>query len=219
MSYIAYPSAATSSPPVQSPTNADAGGGASRSDAFGEYATYRRVIRTVLCGTLFAVPLCAAIPLSPLLKLSQTQENKKSIVPRMMSDFFYVNFIASAATYWALVEPRIPNPKAKEGFVPYLGPITAEIPATGCLVASHLFYPGLWAIVNEPTWTLRRQEFVRLNVKCFFAFGPVHVPAILALGAAVGAVLYPFKFMKLRAQHRHQEQQQQQQQKQQNLTE
>ncbi|AYU81052.1 hypothetical protein conserved [Leishmania donovani] len=195
MSYIPYPSAASRCTTTQ--TSGDA-----RGDAFGEYATYRRVIRTVLCGVLFATPLCAAAPMSPLLKLSQTQENKKSIIPRMMSDFFYVNFLASTAAYWVLVEPFIPNPRAKEGFVPYLGPVTAEIPAVSCLFVSHLFYPGLWAIVNEPTWKLRRREFVRLNAKCFVAFGPVHVPAAVGLGMAVGVVLYPFKYMKLRAQRR-----------------
>ncbi|KAG5473237.1 hypothetical protein CUR178_03157 [Leishmania enriettii] len=195
MPYIAYPSAVSWWSTTRASSDA-------REDAFGQYATYRRVIRTLLCGILFATPLCAAIPLSPLLKLSQTQENKRSIIPRMMSDFFYVNFFASATAYWMLVEPFIPNRKAKEGFVPYLGPVTAEIPAVSCLLISHLFYPGLWAIVNEPTWQLRRREFVRLNVKCFVAFGPVHVPAAVGLGAAVGVVLYPFKYMKLRAQRR-----------------
>ncbi|CAG9578487.1 conserved hypothetical protein [Leishmania major strain Friedlin] len=195
MSYIPYPSAVSRYTTTQS-------SGVTRGDAFGEYATYRRVIRTVLCGILFAIPLCAAAPMSPLLKLSQTQENKKSIIPRMMSDFFYVNFLASTAAYWVLVEPFISNPRAKEGFMPYLGPVTAEVPAVSCLFASHLFYPGLWAIVNEPTWKLRRHEFVRLNVKCFVAFGPVHVPAAVGVGAAVGVALYPFKYMKLRAQRR-----------------
>ncbi|KAG5472470.1 hypothetical protein LSCM1_03869 [Leishmania martiniquensis] len=193
MPYIEYSLTATRS------TTARASGHA-RGDAFGEYATYRRVIRTVLCGVLFATPLCVAIPMSPLLKLSQTQENKRAIIPRMMSDFFYVNFFASATAYWILVEPLIPNPRAKEGFVPYLGPLTAEVPAVSCLVTSHLFYPGVWAMVNEPTWKLRRREFVRLNIKCFFAFGPIHVPAALGLGAAVGVTLYPFKYTKLRAQ-------------------
>ncbi|KAG5498746.1 hypothetical protein JKF63_03039 [Porcisia hertigi] len=195
MPYLAY----HSSVPRCRTTQA---GGDAHDNAFGEYATYRRVIRTVLCGVLFATPLCAAVPMSPLLKLSQTQENKRSIIPRMMSDFFYVNFFASATAYWLLVEPFIPNPRAREGFVPYLGPVTAEIPAVSCLFTSHLFYPGLWAIVNEPTWKLRRQEFVRLNAKCFFAFGPVHIPAAVGLGAAIGVVLYPFKYMKLRAQRR-----------------
>ncbi|GET90858.1 hypothetical protein, conserved [Leishmania tarentolae] len=195
MPYIVHPSAVPPSSTTQP-------GDHVRGDAFGEYATYRRVIRTVLCGVFFATPLCVAAPMSPLLKLSQTQENKKSLIPRMMSDFFYVNFLASTAAYWALIEPFIANPKAKEGFLPYLGPVTAEIPAVSCLFVSHLFYPGLWAIVNEPTWKLRRQEFVRLNVKCFFAFGPVHVPAAVGLGAAIGVVLYPFKYMKLRAQSR-----------------
>lgn len=171
-------------------------------DAFTEYSAYRRVIRTVVCGLLFAVPLSVAIPMSPLLRLSQTQENKKSIVPRMMGDFFYVNFAASAAAYWRLVEPYIPNSKAREGFVPYLGPLTAQVPAMSCLFTSHLFYPGLWAIFNETTWQMRQREFWRLNIKCFFAFSPVHIPAVVGLGASVGVVMYPFKFLKLRKQQR-----------------
>lgn len=185
MLYIAYPSAEKKSK--------------MREDPFGDYGIYRKIIRTLLCGILFAVPLCVAIPMSPLLRLSQTQDNKKNIIPRMMGDFFYVNFIASTAAYWFVVERFIPNPKAKEGFVPYLGPVTAEIPALSCLIVSHLFYPGLWAIVNEKTWTLRRHEFVRLNLKCFFAFGPTHIPAAVGLGAVVGLLLYPFKYAKQRS--------------------
>lgn len=200
MAYIAFPSTPAGKAASLSSSN-------SSGDAFNEYSTYRRVIRTVICGALFAIPLCVSIPMSPLLKLSQTQENKKSIVPRMMSDFFYVNFAASAAAYWVLVEPYIPNPKAKEGFVPYLGPLTAQIPALSCLVGSHLFYPGMWALFNEQTWQLRRREFVRMNLKCFFAFGPIHIPAAVGLGASIGALLYPFKFMKLRSQRKAEEQQ------------
>ncbi|KPA83316.1 hypothetical protein ABB37_02977 [Leptomonas pyrrhocoris] len=194
MAYIAFPSATGGKP---SPPGNSSG---AQGDAFGEYSAYRRVIRTIVCGLFFAVPLCVSIPLSPLLKLSLTQENKKSIVPRMISDFFYVNFAASAAAYWLLVEPFIPNPKAREGFLPYLGPLTAQVPAMSCLFTSHLFYPGLWAIYNEPTWALRRREFVRLNVKCFFAFGPIHIPSAVGLGVSIGLLLYPFKFMKLRCQ-------------------
>lgn len=196
MAYIAYPSASTGKAALLSSS------GGSQDDAFKEYSTYRRVIRTVLCGVLFAAPLCVSIPMSPLLKLSQTQENRKSIIPRMMTDFFYVNFAASAAGYWLLVEPFITNLKAKEGFVPYLGPLTAQIPAMSCLVTSHLFYPGLWAVFNEQTWSLRRREFVRLNVKCFFAYGPLHVPAAVGLGAAIGLLLYPFKYVKLYQQRK-----------------
>ncbi|KPI82945.1 hypothetical protein ABL78_8040 [Leptomonas seymouri] len=193
MVYIAFPSASSRGASSLS----SSGDNRSDVDPFHEYPTYRRVIRIVICGLLFAVPLCVSIPMSPLLKLSQTQENRKSVVPRMMSDFFYVNFAASAAAYWLLVEPYISNPKAKEGFLPYLGPLTAQVPSMSCLVTSHLFYPGLWAIFNEPTWTLRRREFVRLNVKCFFAFGPIHIPVAVGLGTSIGLLLYPFKFMKL----------------------
>lgn len=196
MAYIAFPSASER----KASSLSSSGSSSAQGDAFTEYSTYRRVVRTIICGALFAIPLCVSIPMSPLLKLSQTQENKKSIVPRMMSDFFYVNFAASAAAYWTLVEPYIPNPKAKEGFVPYLGPLTAQIPAFSCLVTSHLFYPGMWALFNEQTWKLRRREFVRMNLKCFFAFGPVHIPVIVGLGASIGLLLYPFKFMKMRSQ-------------------
>ncbi|KAL7702797.1 hypothetical protein N2W54_002477 [Lotmaria passim] len=209
MSYISFPSDSarrastlkgTGSVCSSTSSSSGDGGGDSHADAFHEYSTYRRVIRTVICGVLFAVPLSVSIPMSPLLKLSQTQENKKSIVPRMMSDFFYVNFAASTGAYWVLVEPYIANPKAKEGFVPYLGPLSAQIPAMSCLFTSHLFYPGLWAIFNEPTWALRRREFVRLNVKCFFAYGNIHIPAAVGLGACIGVLLYPFKLFKLRSQ-------------------
>lgn len=198
MAYIAFPSTtAAVAPKAPTSTSSSSADG----DAFTDYSAYRRVVRTILCGALFAVPLCVSIPMSPLLKLSQTQDNKKSIVPRMMGDFFYVNFAASAAAYWFLVEPYIPNPKAKEGFMPYLGPLTAQIPAMGCLVTSHMFYPGMWAIFNETTWRMRRREFCRLNLKCFFAFAPLHIPAAVGLGAGVGLLMFPFKMLKMRRQH------------------
>ncbi|CCW61588.1 unnamed protein product [Phytomonas sp. EM1] len=160
------------------------------------YSTYRRLVRTIVCGSLFGLGFCIATPTSPLMRLSLTQENKKDLVPRMMRDFFYISFSASALTYWCVMEPSITNPKAKEGFMPYLGPLTAEIPALSCLVASHLYYPGIGALVNEVTWRERRKEFVRLNLKCFFAYAPVHVPATLLIGASLGLIIFPFKFMK-----------------------
>ncbi|CAD2218022.1 hypothetical protein, conserved [Angomonas deanei] len=159
---------------------------------------YKRIVRASICGVLFAIPLSVAIPASPLLRLSQTQTNKKSLVPRMMTDFFFVNFLAAFSAYFVVSEYFITSDAAKEGFMPYLGPISAQIPAWNCLLASHMFYPGMWAVFNERTWKARRVEFVRLNTKCFFAFAPVHVPATIVLGLFAGVVLYPFKYMKQR---------------------
>lgn len=157
------------------------------------HSTYRLLIRTVLCGALFAVPLCVIIPNSPLLRLWQTQDYKKALIPRMMSDFLYVNFIARTASDGQLVEPYVKNPAAKEGFLPYLRPLTAQVPGLSCLVVSHLFHPGMWALPNKVTWQSQRREFVRLNTECVFAFAPLRVPAAIGLGTAVGLVLYPFK--------------------------
>lgn len=185
MSYIQYPGASS---------RGDRPQGIRAEDTYNP--TYKKLIRTIICGVLFGLPMCVAIPNSPLLKLSQTQDNKKMLIPRMMSDFFYVNFIAAAASYWCFVEPFIPNPKGREGFMPYLGPVTAEIPALGCLITSHLFYPGMWAVFNELTWPVRRREFVRLNIKCFFAYANVHIPVVAAIGFGVGCSLYPFKASK-----------------------
>lgn len=167
-----------------------------------QYSTFKKLVRTVICGACFAIPFCVAIPTSPLMALTMNQEAKKQIIPRMMSDFAYVTFIGSTLGYWFGVEPFTPNPRAKDGFMPYLGPVTAEIPALSCLVASHLYFPGTWALINEANWKERRRVFVRLNAKCFFAFGPVHIPAALLIGVGVGVVLYPFKFFKLRAWRR-----------------
>lgn len=158
---------------------------------------YKKLIRTCICGLLFSVPLSAAIPNSPLLKLSLSNDNKKTLVPRMMTEFLYVNFFASTVAYWCLIERHITNPRAREGFTPYLGPLTAMVPSFACLITSHLFYPGMWAIYMEPTWRARLREFVRLNTKCFFAFANVHIPGAIGLGIAVGCLLYPFKFFKL----------------------
>ncbi|KAH9580088.1 hypothetical protein LSM04_007777 [Trypanosoma melophagium] len=160
------------------------------------HSTFKLIIRATICATLFAVPFCVSIPSSPLLKLSQTQDSKKTLIPRMMSDFFYVNFFASWCAYYFIIEPRIKNEKAKKGFMPYLGPITSQVPGLSCLVASHLFYPGMWAVFNERTWKERRREFFRLTTKCFFAYAPIHIPAAIAIGVGVGTILYPFKFFK-----------------------
>ncbi|KEG07552.1 hypothetical protein DQ04_09461020 [Trypanosoma grayi] len=169
-----------------------------QNDVAAAHSTFKLIIRTTVCATLFAIPFCVSIPSSPLLKLSQTQDTKKTLIPRMMSDFFYVNFIASWCAYYFLVEPRITNEKAKKGFTPYLGPITAQVPGLSCLFASHLFYPGMWAVFNERTWKERRREYVRLTTKCFCAYAPIHVPAAVAVGGVVGLVLCPFKILKKR---------------------
>ncbi|CCW68115.1 unnamed protein product [Phytomonas sp. Hart1] len=161
------------------------------------YFTYRRLVRAIVCGFLFGLGFCVATPASPLMQLSLTEENKKGLIPRIMKDFFYLSFTASSLAYWCVVEPSITNPKAKEGFTPYLGPLTAEIPAFSCLVLSHLYYPGIGALVNETTWREKRREFMRLNLKCFFAYAPVHIPATLLIGATLGLIMYPFKLMKL----------------------
>ncbi|ESL08395.1 hypothetical protein TRSC58_03902 [Trypanosoma rangeli SC58] len=162
----------------------------------GGHSRFKRIVRTTICAVLFAIPFCVSVSSSPLLKLSQAQDTKKTLIPRMMSDFFYVNFIASWCAYYFIIEPRITSEKAKRGFMPYLGPITAQVPGLSCLFVSHLFYPGMWAVFNERTWRERRREFVRLNTKCFFAYAPIHIPAAVAIGAGVGIVLYPFKFFK-----------------------
>ncbi|EPY25656.1 hypothetical protein STCU_00771 [Strigomonas culicis] len=162
-----------------------------------QHPTYKKLIRTFICGAMFAVPLCVTIPNSPLLRLSQSESNKKSLIPRMMTDFLYVNFFASTVSYFFISERYITNQKALEGFMPYLGPLTAQVPGFSCLVVSHLFYPGMWAVFNELTWRERRREFVRLNTKCFFAFASVHVPVIVGLSALVGTFLYPYKLFKI----------------------
>lgn len=161
------------------------------------HPAYKKLIRTFICGAMFAVPLCVAIPNSPLLRLSQSESNKKNLIPRMMTDFLYVNFFASTMSYYFITEPYITSQKALDGFMPYLGPLTAQVPGFSCLIVSHLFYPGMWAVFNELTWRERRREFVRLNTKCFFAFSTVHIPAIVGLSALVGTFLYPFKLFKM----------------------
>ncbi|RHW71929.1 hypothetical protein DPX39_060041900 [Trypanosoma brucei equiperdum] len=163
------------------------------------YLTFKRIIRTTICATVFAVPFCVSAPSSPLLKLSQTQDTKKTLIPRMMSDFFYVNFIASWLSYYYIIEPGVINEKAMHGFMPWLGPISAQVPGLSCLLASHLFYPGMWALFNERTWGERIREFVRLNTKCALAYSPIHLPAAVAIGSIIGIFFYPFKFFKKRS--------------------
>lgn len=160
------------------------------------YALVKKMIRICLCGLLFAVPLAAAIPTSPLMRLSMTKNNQKAVMTRMMSDFFYLNFFASTVAYTLFVEWGLRHTMYDGGVLPVLGPLTAQVPGFTCLFASHLFYPGAWALINETTWKARRESFIRLNAKCFVAFAPYHIPAITLLGTAVGTLLYPFKYYK-----------------------
>lgn len=157
---------------------------------------YKQIVRSFICGLAFGIPIAIVAPLSPLLRLSQTTDNKKALLPRMMKDYFIVNFCAGAMAYGLIVDPRVTNPLGREGLLPYLGPITAEVPALGCLVASHLFYPGLWALLNEVTWRDACRECVRLSIKCFFAFSSVHLPGAIGIGFLIGTIFYPFKWRK-----------------------
>lgn len=160
------------------------------------YAFLKQLTRAGLCGLFFAVPLVAAIPISPLMRLSVTKNNQKAVMSRMIIDFFSLNFVAAALSYASFVETRLDKRIYGNGILPVLGPLSAQCPGMVCLCASHLFYPGAWAIINETTWKARRQMFVRLNVKCFLAFSPYHIPAAIAISAVIGTVLYPFKALK-----------------------
>lgn len=159
-------------------------------------AWIRKACRSVACGFLFSVPFAAAIPTSPLMRLSMNKSNQKAVMTRMMTDFFYLTFFTSTMVYGVIVESLFSNPAYATGLLPTLGPITAMIPGVGCLIASHLFYPGAWAIINERTRRDRRVTFFRLNTKCFLAFAPIHVPATLLLSAGLGCSLYPLKLYK-----------------------
>lgn len=160
------------------------------------YAYLKQGLRIVICGLLFAVPISAAVPTSPLMRLSMSKNNQKAVMTRMMSDFFYVNFFASSFAYALLIESRLDKQLYGGGILPVIGPLSAQIPAVCCLFASHMFYPGAWAIINETTWKSRRQTFIRLNAKCFVAFAPYHIPALAFLGGVVGLLMFPFKYYK-----------------------
>lgn len=160
------------------------------------YAYLKQALRIGICGLLFAVPISAAVPTSPLMRLSMSKNNQKAVMTRMMSDFFYVNFFASSIAYAVLIETRLDKQCYGGGILPALGPLSAQLPAVCCLCASHLFYPGAWAIINETTWKSRRQTFIRLNAKCFVAFAPYHIPALTLLGGVVGLLMFPFKYYK-----------------------
>lgn len=167
------------------------------------YTRIKQLFRVLLCGTLFAAPIAAIIPTSPLMRLSMTKNTQKAVMSRMMTDFFVVNFFASAIGYAMLVESRLDKSLYGHGILPVLGPLTAQIPAAFCLFCSHLFYPGAWAIINEIDNKQRRKVFFRLNTKCFFAFSPYHLPAAMLLGFFVGCFLYPFKYVKHSRARRH----------------
>lgn len=160
------------------------------------YLRVKQLFRVLMCGLLFAIPIAAVIPTSPLMRLSMTKNTQKAVMSRMMTDFFVVNFLASAIGYTFFVETRLDKSVYGHGVLPVLGPLSAQIPAACCLIFSHLFYPGAWAIINETDRKAKRQVFFRLNLKCFFAFAPYHVPSAMLLGCLAGCFLYPFKYFK-----------------------
>jgi hypothetical protein len=164
---------------------------------------FKWCIRTSLVGVSYGLALGALATISPLVRLSLNENNFKQLAPRIMSDFFTVNFFASAASYaWFIERNNADNVHVKDGFLPYLGPVTAQIPSLSCLVVSHCFYPGMWAVFNERTWRDRCREGTRLSIKTLVAFSAWHVPGVMAVGFVVGCVVYPSKWSKLRRQER-----------------
>lgn len=159
-------------------------------------STFKWLCRVCVAGLCFGAPLGAMSTVSPLIRLSLNNDNFKQLAPRITSDFFLVNFTASATAYAYFIDKPCDNPLAKNGFMPYLGPVTAQIPAMSCWVLSHCFFPGFWAIFNEKTLKTRVWEAARLSAKTWFAFAPYHGSAAVGVGAAVGLVMYPFKYAK-----------------------
>lgn len=164
---------------------------------------FKWCIRTSIVGISYGLALGALATLSPLVRLSLNENNFKQLAPRIMSDFFSVNFVVGAASYaWFIERKHSDNIHVREGFLPYLGPLTAQIPSFSCLVASHCFYPGMWAVFNERNWRDRCREGTRLSIKTLFAFSAWHIPGVVAVGLVVGSVMYPSKWSKMRRQER-----------------
>lgn len=167
-------------------------------------STLKWLCRLAVVGVFYGLPCAGLATLSPLIKLSLNAENYTQLAPRIMSDFFFVNAIAATIAYNYFVErkARQVNPYVESGFLPYLGPITAQIPALACLVSSHAFFPGMWAVFNERSWHMRMKESLRLTAKTLIAFLPAHGPAVVGIGIGVGCLMAPFKIAKIRRERK-----------------
>lgn len=160
---------------------------------------FKWCLRSCIVGVTYGLAIGGLATLSPLVRLSLNDNNFKQLAPRIMSDFFTVNFLVGAASYaWFIERKHKDNVHVRDGFLPYLGPVSAQVPSACCLVASHLFYPGMWAVFNERTWRDRIREGSRLSLKTLVAFSAWHVPGVVAIGVVLGGALYPSKWSKLR---------------------
>ena len=158
------------------------------------WAPVRKMSRLCVCGLLYGAAFAVMAPASPGLRVSQTQDIT-AIIPRIMTDFLGLNFFTAAFTYNYAIDKRNKEMTAG-GWLPWLGPISAFGPAFTCLVASHMFYPGQWALYCEPTWRTKLREFFRLNMKCLVAFSYYHVPPVAAMALVIGVLFYPYKYFR-----------------------
>lgn len=170
-------------------------------------STFKWCLRLSIVGAAYGLMLGGLATLSPLVRLSLNENNFKQLAPRVMSDFFTVNFFVGSASYaWFIERKHADNRHVRDGFLPYLGPITAQIPSVCCLLGSHCFYPGMWAVFNEKTWRDRCREGARLTCKTLVAFSSWHVPGVVGVGVVIGCAMFPSKWSKQRRWNRDQAQ-------------
>ena len=151
--------------------------------------------RCAVVAAFFSIPIGIASPMSPLLKAGQAMEEiaYRKLVPRITKDFMSVNFLAAYISYLVLVDRAVGG----NGWMPYLNPLTAQIPAMSCLIASHMFFPGQWIFIMEPSWKNKIRLSMRFFLKGTVAYSKVHVPVAVGLGGAVGLIFWPTRWKRL----------------------
>lgn len=139
------------------------------------------LVRSALCGCLFALPVTGGVLLSPLFrKQLKTITNPQEV----MSHAGLCAALGSSVTYWTVECPNV------HGWLPYMDTRTSLSCAFSATAGCHLFYPGVFVLLMErgPLF-FRMREYSRLTAKCIGAYFFIpHFATIATWGLAVTGV-------------------------------
>lgn len=150
----------------------------------GGYTRNRKWSRTALVGILYSFPLALFTSLSPFFRKALKQ-NKNAHVLFFASAGSHA--IGSMTAYRMFLEP--PPQEYRASFRPNLGHVTSVVPGLGAIAFGHLVYPGIFILLGEKTWYLRRTEYRRLTIKCTLAFLPAHLMVVVPYSLILGALI------------------------------
>ena len=143
------------------------------------------LFRTVAAATLYGVAFATLAPLSPMFRISafakqNPLENKELIT--IVSEAFGLAACSSGAAYAAFVD----RGRTDGRWAPRVAGFAAVPPIVAALAACHLAFPGLYAVMFEPTAARKRAGYVRLTSKCVAAFGKRHAQVTAGLCVSIG---------------------------------